>query len=130
MIRTLGGVTAGVAIAIALMMLVEGLTNMAFPPPRLNLNNPNAPAALPLANQLFPVLAWFLATLIGGFIAAVLSGRGWTAWLVAASVLAGEILDYMLGRHVAWVMIAGILAPLLAAWIVQKLWKRPPRVSA
>jgi hypothetical protein len=103
---------------------------MAFPPPRLNLNNPNAPAALPLANQLFPVLAWFLATLIGGFIAAVLSGRGWTAWLVAASVLAGEILDYMLGRHVAWVMIAGILAPLLAAWIVQKLWKRAPRVSA
>ena len=129
MIRMLGGVAAGVAIAIALMMLVEGLTNMAFPPPRLNLNNPNAPATLPLATQLFPVLAWFLATLIGGFIAVVLSSRAWTAWLVAASVLAGEILDYLLGRHAAWVMISGILAPLLAAWIVQKLWKRPPRVS-
>ena len=129
MIRMLGGVAAGVAIAIALMMLVEGLTNMAFQPPRLNLNNPNAPATLPLANQLFPVLAWFLATLIGGFIAVVLSSRAWTAWLVAASVLAGEILDYLLGRHAPWVMISGILAPLLAAWIVQKLWKRPPRVS-
>ena len=129
MIRMLGGVAAGVAIAIALMMLVEGLTNMAFPPPRLNLNNPNAPATLPLANQLVPVLAWFLATLLGGCIAVVLSSRAWTAWLVAASVLAGEILDYLLGRHAAWVMISGILAPLLAAWIVQKLWKRPPRVS-
>ena len=130
MIRTLGGVAAGVAIAIALMMLVEGLTNMAFPPPRLNLNDPNAPASLPLVNQLFPVLAWFLATLIGGFVAVVLSSRSWTAWLVAASVIAGQLLDYLLGRHEAWVMAAGILAPLLAAWIAQKLWKRPPRVSA
>ena len=130
MIRTLGGVAAGVAIAIALMMLVEGLGNMAFPPPRVNLNDPNAAASLPLANQLFPVLAWFVATLVGGWIAVQLSGRGWTAWLVAASVLVGEILDYLLGRHTAWVMGAGILAPIAAAWIAQKLRGRTPRVSA
>ena len=130
MIRTLGGVAAGVAIAIALMMLVEGLGNMVFPPPRVNLNDPNAPAALPVANQLFPVLGWFIATLVGGWIAIQLSGRGWTAWLVAASVLIGEILDYLLGRHAAWVMVAGILAPIAAAWIAQKLPGRTPRVSA
>ena len=130
MIRTLGGVAAGVAIAIALMMLVEGLANMVFPPPRVNLNDPNAAASLPLANQLFPVLAWFVATLVGGWIAVQLSGRGWTAWLVAASVLVGEILDYLLGRHTAWVMGAGILAPIAAAWIAQKLRGRTPRVSA
>ena len=130
MIRTLGGVAAGVAIAIALMMLVEGLGNMAFPPPRVNLNDPNAAASLPLANQLFPVLAWFVATLVGGWIAVQLSGRGWTAWLVACSVLVGEILDYLLGRHSVWVMGAGILAPIAAAWIAQKLPGRTPRVSA
>ena len=55
--------------SIALMMLVEGLANMAYPPPRVNLNDPNAPAALPLANQLSPVFAWFVATLVGGWIA-------------------------------------------------------------
>ena len=130
MIRTLGGVAAGVAIAIALMMLVEGLGNMAFPPPRVNLNDPNAAASLPLANQLFPVLAWFVATLVGGWIAVQLSRRGWIAWLVAGSVLVGEILDYLLGRHTAWVMGAGILAPIAAAWIAQKLRGRTPRVSA
>ena len=130
MIRTLGGVAAGVAIAIALMMLVEGLANMAVPPPRVNLNDPNAPAALPVANQLFPVLGWFIATLVGGWIAIQLSGREWTAWLVAGSVLVGEILDYLLGRHAAWVMVAGILAPIAAAWIAQKLPGRTPRVSA
>ena len=130
MIRTLGGVAAGIAIAIALMMLVEGLANMLFPPPRLDLNNPNAPAALPLPNQLSPILAWFLATLAGGWIAIQLSGRDWTAWLVAASVLVGELLDYLLGRHAAWVMAAGILAPILAAWLSRKLPRRRLRVSA
>jgi hypothetical protein len=130
MIRTLGGVAAGVAIAIALMMLVEGLANMAFPPPRVDLNNPNAPAALPLANQLFPIFARFLATLLGGWIAIQLSGRDWTAWLVAASVLVGEMLDFLLGRHAAWVMAAGILAPIAAAWLSQKLPRRTLRVSA
>jgi hypothetical protein len=130
MIRTLGGVAAGVATAIALMMLVEGLANMAYPPPRVNLNDPNAAAHLPVANQLFPVLAWFVATLVGGWVAIQLSARDWTAWLVAGSVLVGEILDYLLGRHAAWVMAAGLLAPIIAAWIAQKLPRRSPRVSA
>jgi hypothetical protein len=113
------------------MMLVEGVANVVYPPPRVDLNDPNAAAALLLANQLFPVLSWFVATLVGGWIAVQLSGRGWTAWLVAGSVLVGEILDYLLGRHGAWGVIgAGILAPIAAAWIAQKLPGRTPRVSA
>jgi hypothetical protein len=130
MIRKLGGVAAGVATAIALMILVEGLANMAFPPPRVDLNNPNAPAALPLANQLSQIFARFLATLIGSWIAIQLSGRDWTAWLVAASVLVGEMLDFLLGRHAAWAMAAGILAPIAAAWLSQKLPRRTLPVSA
>ncbi len=76
------------------------------------------------------MFACFVATLVGGWIAVQLSGRDWAAWLVAGSVLVGEILDYLLGRHVAWVMGAGILAPIAAAWIAQKMPGRRPRVSA
>jgi hypothetical protein len=130
MIRTLAGVAAGIALAIVLMMLVEALGNMMFPPPALDLNNPNAPAILPLPNQLFPVLGWFLAALCGGWLALQVSARAWTSWLVAASVLVGEILDFALGRHAVWVMIAGIVAPLLGAWLAQKLPRRAERVSA
>ena len=130
MIRTLGGVAAGVAIAIVLMMVVEAIGNALFPTPAIDLNDPNAPQALPLANQLFPILGWFLGTLVGGWFAIRLSGRDWTVWLIAASVLVGELLDYLLGRHNAWVMIAGILAPLVAAWAAQKLPGGKSRLSA
>ena len=130
MIRTLGGVAAGIAIAIVMMMIVEVIGNQLYPPPRLDLNNPNAPAALPLANQLFPLAGWFLAALAGGWLAIQLSRRDWTSWLVAASVVAGQLLDYLLGRHPVWLMIVGPLAPLAAAWIAQKLPGRARRSSA
>ena len=130
MIRTLGGVAAGVAFAIIAMMVVEALGNALFPPPALDLNNPNAPAALPVANQLVPILGWFIAALVGGWFAVQLSARNWTTWLVAASVLVGQFFDYLLGRHPAWVMIAGIIAPIVGAWLAQKLPGRSRRVSA
>lgn len=128
MIRTLAGAAAGIAVAIILMMLTEGLGHAMFPPPSVDLNNPDAPSALPFANQLFPILGWFVASLAGGWIAVQISSREWAAWLVAASVLVGALLDFSLGRHALWVMAAGVLAPILAAWLARKLprWSRRP----
>ena len=130
MIRTLAGVAVGIAVAIVLMMMTEALGNALFPPPSVDLNNPDAPSALPFANQLFPILGWFAASLMGGWLAIQVSEREWAAWLVAASVLVGALLDFSLGRHALWVMAAGVLAPPLAAWLAQKLppWSR--RASA
>jgi hypothetical protein len=130
MIRTLAGVAAGIAVAIVLMMIVEAMGNALFPPPALDLNNPDAPAFLPFMNQLFPILGWFLAAVAGGWLAIQTSARQWAAWLVAASVLVGEILDFALGRHALWVMIVGVVAPVLGAWVAQKLPGRPLRVNA
>jgi uncharacterized membrane protein YfcA len=130
MIRTLAGAAVGIAVAIILMMIVEAIGNSLFPPPAVDLNDPDAPAVLPLPNQLFPILGWFLASLIGGWLAIQVSMKPHTSWLVAASVVAGELLDYVLGRHAVWVMIVGILAPIVAAWLAQKLPRRTARVSA
>ena len=79
MIRTLGGVAAGIAVAIVLMMIIEAIGNQMFPPPALDLNNPNAPAALPFASLAFPVVGWFVATLAGGWFAIQISSRDWTS---------------------------------------------------
>jgi predicted membrane-bound dolichyl-phosphate-mannose-protein mannosyltransferase len=103
------------------MIIIEGVGNQMLPPPGVDLNNPNAPMALPLPNQLFPLVSRFVAVLVGGWVAIRLSGRAWTAWLIAASVIAGQLLSYMLGRHPGWLMAAGVLAPLAAAWLAQML---------
>jgi hypothetical protein len=126
MIRTLGGIAAGIAVAIVLMMVIEAIGNQLFPPPALDLNNPNAPAALPVANLIFPVIGWFLATLVGSWLAIQLSDRDWTSWIIAACVLVGELADFLLGRHPLWMMVAGVLAPLAGAWIAQRLpgWRK------
>jgi hypothetical protein len=125
MIRTLAGAAAGIAIAIVLMMIVEAIGNQLFPPPAIDLQNANAAAALPFENLIFPVIGWFVATLVGGWAAIQLSDRAWTSWIVAASILVGELLDYLLGRHPVWMMVAGVLVPIAAALIAQRL----PRCS-
>ena len=130
MIRTLAGVAAGIAVAIVLMMIVEAAGNALFPPPALDLNNPNAPAGLPFVNQLFPILGWFLAALAGGWIAIQLSARTWTSWLIAASVLVGEFLDFALGRHALWVIVVGVVAPVIGAWVAQRLPRHSILASA
>ena len=130
MIRTLAGVAMGIAVAIILMMIVEALGNGLFPPPSIDLNDPDAPAVLPFANQLFPILGWFAASLVGGWLAIQVSARGWASWLVGASVLVGELLEFSLGRHDLWVMIAGVFAPPLAAWLAQKLPRWGRRITA
>jgi hypothetical protein len=130
MIRTLAGVAAGIAVAIVLIMVTEALGNALFPPPSVDLNNPNSPSALPFVNQLFPILGWFVASLVGGWLAIQVSARDGTAWLVAASVLVGEALDFSLGRHAVWVMVVGVLAPLVAAWLAQKLPRWRMRTTA
>ena len=130
MVRTLAGVAVGIAVAIILMMIVEALGNAVFPPPSIDLNDPDAPAALPFANQLIPILGWFAASLAGGWLAIQVSGREWTSWLVAASVLVGEIADFALGRHDLWVMAVGVLAPPLAAWLAQKMPRWRGRITA
>ena len=129
MIRTLAGAATGVAVAIVLMMLLEALGNQLFPPPSIDLQDPDAPSALPFANQLVPVLGWFLASLAGGWLAIRMSQRDWASWIVAGSVLVGEVADFLLGRHSLWVMLVGVLAPPAAAWIAQKLPGRK-RLSA
>lgn len=130
MIRTLAGAAAGVAAAIITMMLVEALGFRLFPPPPVDIQDPDSPMALPVVNQLFPILAWFLATLAGGWVAIWMSGRERTSWIVAASVVVGALADFLLGRHPFLVMVAGPLAPIAAAWFAQKLPSRRPRASA
>jgi len=129
MIRTLAGAAAGVAAAIVTMMLVEAAGFRLFPPPPVDIQDPDSPMALPFVNQLFPILAWFLAALAGGWLAVWMSGRGWTSWVVAGSVVVGALVDFLLGRHPLWVMVAGPIAPLAAAWLAQRLPRRPFRPS-
>ena len=122
MIRILGGIVAGMAAAITLMMVTEAIGNqIAPPPPRLELQDITKTPPLPLLTLLFPVLGWFLGALIGGFIAIKVSDQPWTAWVIAGAVLAATIFNFVLMDYPTWVIIAGLIVPVLGGWLAQQI---------
>ena len=121
MIRILGGIAAGLAAAIVLMMVTETIGNQIAPPPaRIGVSDDTNVRALPFLTLLFPVLGWFFGAMIGGWLAIRVSDERWTAWVVALCVLAATIFSFIISLHPYWVMVAGLILPVLGAWLAQR----------
>lgn len=122
--RTLSGVAAGVAAAIVAIIAVEAVGNQLFPPPEgYDLSTGNA-LSLPFETLIWPVIGWFLGALAGAWLATHVSRRPWTGWAIAALVLAATIFNFTLIKHPTWMLVAGVVAPLLGGWIGRRLGSR------
>ena len=130
MIQRLGGLAAGLAVALVTIVLVEFVGNQMFPPPRGYDMSAGSALALPVATLIWPVIGWFLGALAGAWVALRVSGEQWTGWAIAALVLAATMLNFVLVTHPLWMMIAGVLAPLLGGLLGQLLPRgRRPRLE-
>ena len=107
-------------------------TRLVAPPPAgMDWSSPAAVAAFaaslsPLALALL-VLAWSLAALAGSFVCAKLAGS-YRTWLgVAIGVLVGAMNAANAAQvaHPAWVEVANVALPALAAWLGAWLAQRP-----
>jgi hypothetical protein len=130
MIHRLGGLAAGLAVAIFTIMFVEFIGNQLFPPPRGYDMSAGSALSLPVENLIWPVIGWFLGALAGAWVAVRISGEPWTGWAIVALVLAATAFNFALITHPLWMMIVGALAPILGGWIGQKLPKaRRPQLD-
>ena len=130
MIRTLGGIAAGLGVAILTIILVEAVGNQFFPPPRGYDMNQASALSLPFETLVWPVIGWFLGALLGSWLALRVSGKQWTAWVVAGLVIAATIFNFALIKHPLWIIAAGLVAPILGSWIGQRLPRPSPSASA
>lgn len=122
MIRTLGGIVAGMAAAITLIMVTEAIGNQIAPAPaQLEFTDITRTPPLPLMTLLFPILGWFLGALVGGFIAIKVSDRPWTAWVIAGAVLVATGFNFILMAFPPWVIVAGLIVPVLGGWLAQRI---------
>ena len=123
MIHRLAALAAGLALAIFTIMLVEFVGNLLFPPPSGYDMSAGSALSLPVENLIWPVIGWFLGALAGSWAAGRISGEQWTGWAIVALVLAATIFNFALISHPLWMMIVGVLAPLLGGWLGQWLPK-------
>jgi hypothetical protein len=123
MIHRLGGLAAGLAVAIFTIMFVEFIGYQLFPPPRGYDMSGGSALSLPVENLIWPVIGWFLGALAGSWVAVRVSGERWTGWAIAALVLAATVFNFALITHPLWIIIGGALAPLLGGWVGQLLPK-------
>ena len=122
MLRTIGGIVAGIIVFAATLMVSELIAHQMFR---------TSPAG-PLPNGLYAFVAvsYFLGALAGGFVAVKISGERWTAWLIALLVAAGA--GYTLTRlsHPLWMQVASIVAPLLGGLVASRTAAARGRVAA
>ena len=78
-------------------------------------------ADAPLPALAVIVLAWFLATLGGGYGALRISQWPASAWIVAVAILASALLGVFRPPHPLWMQIGAVVAPLLGAWLASRL---------
>ena len=130
MIRKLGGIAVGIAIAVVTMMIAEAVGYRLFGfrlGPDESLTVPDT--ALPRGVQLTVVAGWFVGTFVGAYAAWWVSRKRWTAWAVAAAILLAVAIRVMLSATPALMIAGGILGPLIAAAVAQRLPGRRGRIG-
>ena len=124
--RIVLGILAGIVVAVLCVFAVESLGHIVYPPPAgldpMNLDDAaQIIAGLPAGAFAFVAGAWFVGALAGAWMADAVSRKGYAGWIVALVIVAGGVYSLMTIPHPGWMWAAGILLPLIAAWLAQRL---------
>lgn len=120
------GVVIGAVVAFVCVFGVELIGHTVYPPPEgLDLSNPadveRLMAALPAGAFAFVLAAWFVGALAGAWVANKVAGTPLAGWIVAALVVCGGVATMLMIPHPAWMWAAGILLPVVAGWLAQRM---------
>jgi len=128
MIRNIAAVLAGVVTAFVLILVVEKLGHLIYPPPAdLDFSDPEAirpyMATLPFVALLFPMIAWVVGTFAGSLLASKIGTANplLFAGIVGGLVLAATIANLIMIPHPVWFSIVSLIAIAASAWFAAKV---------
>jgi hypothetical protein len=126
MARLIGGIVAGIVAAFATVWIIDLVGHMLYPlPSDLNMRNFEEIGvyiqSMPTGALAFVLGAWFAGALAGGLVAALISERHWTVWLIAGLVAAAGLLNVLMIPHPVLLQIGAIAAPLLGGLVASQM---------
>lgn len=128
MIRNVVAATVGLVIAFVLIMVIEKVGHMIYPPPPdLDFSDPEAfrpyVATLPILALLFPMFAWMIGTFTGSLVACVIGTVRPLAFVVIVGglVVAGTIANLIYIPHPLWFSVLSVVGIVASAWIAMLL---------
>ena len=128
MLRNAAAAVAGIVTAFLLIMLVEKVGLIIYPPPAdLDFSDPEAVrpyiATLPFLALLVPMIAWVVGAFAGTVVACKIGTANplLFAAIVGGLVLAGTITNLILIPHPVWFSVVSLIAIAAGAWIAVRV---------
>lgn len=122
--RSIVAVLAGMIVFAFLVMAIEAVGMMIFPPPPgTDMANPEAARAVmanaPVGSLLFVLLAWIVGTFAGAWTAARIARRAPVGHGLVVGVLglAAAIANMLMIPHPVWFWVLGVAVFLPTAWL-------------
>ena len=120
--RLILGIFLGMVAAVATILVVELAAYFLYSPPDgLDMDSHEQMGAyimgMPSGAHALVAFAWFAGAADGGLVAALVSRRHWTIWLIAALVIAAGLYNILTYSHPLLLQFAALLAPLLGGFV-------------
>lgn len=128
MLKRIAGPIVGIIVCGLVIYAIEELTDRLFPGARAAAIAGDL-ASVPTGALVTVVAAWTVGALVGGVVATRIAERRWAAWIVAAFVVISVAVNATVIPHPAWMLMVGIILPLLAGWIASRTGP-PTRAAA
>ncbi len=132
MAKNVAAAFAGIVTAFVMIMLIEKLGHIIYPPPTdLDFSDPEVMrpyiATLPFLALLFPMIAWVVATFVGTVLACKIGTANPLAFaaVVGGLVLAGTISNLIVIKHPLWYSLLSLIAVIASAWIAARVSSGP-----
>jgi hypothetical protein len=126
LLRTIGGIIAGVVVAAALVVILETIGHLIFPPPEgVDLKDPETLKtlmnAIPVGAKVAVLIAWFGGALGGGIVAKLVTKKSWSPWVITAFMLAMCGFSLTMFPHPVWMIAGAIALPVIAGFFATKV---------
>ena len=128
MIRKIAAVVIGTILAIVLIIVVESLSHVVYPPPTdIDMDDEEALkgyfSSVPAGALLFVAAAWMIGTFAGGMLATFIARESAVinCTIIGGLVLTGTVMNLISIPHPTWFAIASILAIIATTVVTSKV---------